>query len=122
MRPNYGACFSIIVDGEEQLVVVQEVERSHQKDLPAEEIITEIRQAISEAHELQVYAIALVKSGNVLKTSSGKIQRQGCKASFKAGTLEVLADWSENPSLTAKVRNLHNEVETLAKQLETSAT
>ncbi|MEO1591915.1 MAG: fatty acyl-AMP ligase [Cyanobacteria bacterium J06632_22] len=120
MRPDYGASFSIIVDGEEQLVVVQEVERSHQKDLPAEEIITEIRQAIAEAHELQVYAVALVKSGNVLKTSSGKIQRQGCKASFMAGTLEVLTDWSENPALTSKVRTLHNEVETLAKQLETA--
>ncbi len=120
MRPDYGACFSIIVDGEEQLVVVQEVARSHQKDLPAEAIITEIRQAISEAHELQVYAVALVKSGNVQKTSSGKIQRQGCKASFMAGQLEVLTDWSDNPALTSKVRTLHNEVESLAKQLETA--
>ncbi|MEO1622725.1 MAG: fatty acyl-AMP ligase, partial [Cyanobacteria bacterium J06632_3] len=115
MRPDYGACFSIIEEGEERLVVVQEIERSQQKSLEsaanADELMAEIRQAISEAHELQVYAIALVKSGNVLKTSSGKIQRRKCKASFLAGELEVLADWSENPRLTAKVRSLHNEVE-----------
>ena len=117
MRPDYGACFSIIEDGEEQLVVVQEVERSHQNSMDAEELITEIRQAISEAHELQVYAVALVKSGNVLKTSSGKIQRQKCKSSFLAGELEVLTDWSENPRLTAKVRNLTHEVESLAQTL-----
>ncbi len=117
MRPDYGACFSIIEDGEERLVVVQEVERSLQKTLNAENTITEIRQAISEAHELQVYAVALVKSGNVLKTSSGKIQRRKCKASFLAGELEVVADWSENPSLTAKVRNLTHEVESLAQTL-----
>ncbi|NJM98097.1 MAG: fatty acyl-AMP ligase [Phormidesmis sp. RL_2_1] len=117
MRPDYGACFSIIEEGEEQLVVVQEIERQYQQTLEADELIAEIRQAISEAHELQVYAIALVKSGNVLKTSSGKIQRRKCKASFLAGELDVIADWSENPRLTAKVRNLHNEVESLAQKL-----
>jgi acyl-CoA synthetase (AMP-forming)/AMP-acid ligase II len=120
MRPDYGACFSIMEEGEERLVVVQEIERSHQQTLPAEALMAEIRQAISEAHELQVYAIALVKSGNVLKTSSGKIQRRACQTRFLDGSLDVIADWSENPRLTAKVRNLQNEVETLAKQLETS--
>ncbi len=120
MRPDYGACFSIIEDGEEQLIVVQEVERTYQQGLDADELIAEIRQAISEAHELQVYGVALVKSGNVLKTSSGKIQRQKCKASFLAGELEVVADWSENPRLTAKVRSLQNEVESLAQQLSSA--
>ncbi len=117
MRPDYGACFSIIEDGEEQLVVVQEIERQQQQTLEADELIAEIRQAISEAHELQVYAVALVKSGNVLKTSSGKIQRRKCKASFLAGELETLADWSENPRLTEKVRSLQNEVESLVQKL-----
>ncbi len=117
MRPDYGACFSIIEEGEERLVVVQEIERSHQQNLAADELIAEIRQAISEAHELQVYAVALVKSGNVLKTSSGKIQRRKCKDSFLASELEVLADWSENPRLTSKVRSLQTEVESLARQL-----
>ncbi len=117
MRPDYGACFSIIEDGEEQLVVVQEIERQHQPNLEAEALIAEIRQAISEAHELQVYAVALVKSGNVLKTSSGKIQRSKCRANFLAGELEVLADWSENPRLTAKVRSLQHEVESLVQKL-----
>ncbi|MBT9316389.1 fatty acyl-AMP ligase [Leptothoe spongobia] len=120
LRPDYGACFSIIEDGEERLVVVQEVERSRQKELDPAETIAEIRQAISEAHELQVYAIALVKSGNVLKTSSGKIQRRACRNRFMAAELDVIADWSENPSLMAEVRGLHQEVESLAKQLETT--
>ncbi|MEO1350099.1 MAG: fatty acyl-AMP ligase [Cyanobacteria bacterium J06635_15] len=117
MRPDYGAAFSIIDDGEEKLVVVQEVERSRQQDLPAEEILTEIRQAIAEVHELQIHAIALVRSGNVLKTSSGKIQRRACKNSFMAGKLEVIADWSENPSLTAKVRDLQGDIDSLVQQL-----
>lgn len=120
LRPDYGAAFSIIDDGEEKLVVVQEVERQHQLTLNGEEILADIRQAISEVHELQVSAIALVKSGNVLKTSSGKIQRRACRSSFLAGTLEVIADWSENPRFSSKMRDFSNDIESLARQVQTS--
>ncbi len=118
LRPDYGAAFSIIDDGEEKLVVVQEVERQYQLTLEAEELLADIRQAISEAHELQVSAIALVKSGNVLKTSSGKIQRRACRDNFLAGTLEVVADWSENPRFTAKMQSFNNDIETLEHQVQ----
>lgn len=118
LRPDYGAAFSIIDDGEEKLVVVQEVERQHQLTLATDEVLADIRQAISEVHELQVSAIALVKSGNVLKTSSGKIQRRACRDSFLAGQLEVIADWSENPRLTAKMRDFSRDVEALAQRIK----
>ena len=118
LRPDYGAAFSIIDDGEEKLVVVQEVERQYQLTLEAEELLADIRQAISEAHELQVSEIALVKSGNVLKTSSGKIQRRACRDNFLAGTLEVIADWSENPRFTAKMQSFNNDIETLEHQVQ----
>jgi acyl-CoA synthetase (AMP-forming)/AMP-acid ligase II len=117
LRPDYGAAFSIDLDRTEQLIVVQEVERNA-PDFNADEMIAAIRQAISEAHELQVYAVVLVKSGNVLKTSSGKIQRQACKASFLAGELEVLADWSENPQLTSRFQKLRVEVESLSEKIQ----
>ena len=118
LRPNYGAAFSIIDEGEERLVVVQEVERQHQLTLAADDILADIRQAIAEAHELQVSAIALVKSGNVLKTSSGKIQRRACRDHFLAGTLEVIADWSEHPQLTARRRSFKNDAEALEHQVQ----
>lgn len=118
LRPDYGAAFSVIDEGEEKLVVVQEVERQHQLTLSSEEVLADIQQAISEVHELQVSAIALVKSGNVLKTSSGKIQRQGCRQSFLAGTLDVIADWSENPSFTAKMKRLSNDVDSSERHIQ----
>ena len=121
LRPDYGAAFSIIEEGEEKLVVVQEVERQHQLTLAADEILADIRQAISETHELQVSAIALVKSGNVLKTSSGKIQRRACRNSFLTGQLEVIADWSEHPQLTAKMRGLNGDIDALERQIQTAA-
>lgn len=120
LRPDYGAAFSVELNGEERLVVVQEVERQKQQDLECDEVIAAIRQAIAEQHELQVYGVVLAKPGNILKTSSGKIQRRACKSSWMSGELEVLADWSENPTLTAKYRNLQAEVNSLLKQVQTS--
>lgn len=119
LRPEHGAAFSVEANGEERLVVVQEVER-HTSHLDLNEVLATLRQVISEQHELQVYAIALVKPGSVLKTSSGKIQRQACRAAFLAGTLEVVGDWSENPQAKANFQNLKGEVETLLQRVQTA--
>ena len=56
-----------------------------------ESIITAIRGAVSEMHELPVEAVILVKARTIPKTSSGKIQRGACKAGYLDGTLEELA-------------------------------
>ncbi|WP_254445233.1 fatty acyl-AMP ligase [Anabaena sp. UHCC 0204] len=117
LRPDYGAAFSIVVDAVERLVIVQEVKRNPE-EFVADEVINRIRQAIAEIHELQAYAIVLVKPGNVLKTSSGKIQRRACKASFLAGELGVLADWSENPKFCASYQKLSEEVDSLLDQVQ----
>jgi acyl-CoA synthetase (AMP-forming)/AMP-acid ligase II len=117
LRPDYGAAFSIEIDGEERLVVVQEVERQ-QQNIDFDQVIGEIRQAIAEQHELQVYAVVLAKPGNILKTSSGKIQRRACRTSFLAGTLDVLEDWSENPQIRASFRNLQGDVSSLLEQVQ----
>ena len=119
LRPDYGAAFSVEFEGEERLIVVQEVERQAQ-DLDVDEVIAEIRQAIAELHELQVYAVVLVKPGNILKTSSGKIQRQACRSSFLAGELEVLGDWSENPQIRSNFRHLQGDVNSLLQSIQTS--
>lgn len=119
LRPDYGAAFSIQADGVERLVVVQEVKRNHEEFDP-DEVITNIRQAIAEIHELQVYALVLAKPGNILKTSSGKIQRRACKASFLANELGVLADWSENPEYSHNYRQLSQEIDTLLDQVQVS--
>lgn len=119
LRPDYGAAFSIDACGVERLVVVQEVER-RAKSLDPERIIPEIRQAISEVHEAQAYAVILAKPGTVLKTSSGKIQRRACRANFLSGHIEVIADWSEDPTLTSQFRNLDGDIESLAQQVSAS--
>ncbi|MEA5462314.1 fatty acyl-AMP ligase [Leptothoe sp. PORK10 BA2] len=121
LRPDYGAAFSIIDEGEEKLVVVQEVERSHQLTLAADEILADIRQGISEGHELQVSAIALVKSGNVLKTSSGKIQRRACRQNFLAGKLEIIAEWSERPQLSGSMGDFKTDLDTPERPVQVAS-
>lgn len=92
MQTAGGAAFSVVVDDEEQLVVVQELERTHRND-SQDEIFRAIRKAVSENHDLQVYAIQLLKPFTVPKTSSGKIQRHACKRGFLEGTLDILGEW-----------------------------
>jgi len=91
LRLGGGAAFSIEIDSEERLVVVDEIDPRHSPDFNA--VIDSIRQAIAEDHDVHVYAIALVEFGNVPKTSSGKIQRRACRAMFLEGRLNVLAQW-----------------------------
>jgi len=98
LRPDGCAVFSVDVDGEERLVVVQEVERHSLRNLDVEGVAGVLRQAVAEQHDLQVYAVVLLKTGKSSKTSSGKIQRHACRAGFLAGTLDevgrsVLEDW-----------------------------
>ncbi|MEG3438033.1 fatty acyl-AMP ligase [Pannus brasiliensis CCIBt3594] len=100
-RPDYGAAFSIEDGGEEQLVIVQEIERGSGK-LDTEKLIADIRQEIAEEHEIMTHSIVLAKSGTVLKTASGKIQRRAIRQNFLDGKINIVDAWSENPELVAK--------------------
>ncbi len=92
LRPGGGAAFSIEAQGEERLVVVQEVE-SRKQELDFTDVVETIRQNIAEEHEVQAFAIVLVKPGTITKTTSGKIQRFACRGSFQEGTLNVVSEW-----------------------------
>ena len=91
IRPDHCAAFSVEIDGEEKLIVVAEVERRTQD---INDVVSAILQAVAEYHELEVYAISLLKKGSILKTSSGKIQRSACRKAFLAGSLEVVKEWN----------------------------
>jgi amino acid adenylation domain-containing protein len=103
LRPGSGAAFSIDVNGEERLIVVQEAERSTVLD--HEEALNTIRRSVAEEHEAQPYAIVLVKAGSVPKTSSGKVQRRACRKMFSSNGLEVVAEWREEGASQSSVPN-----------------
>jgi acyl-CoA synthetase (AMP-forming)/AMP-acid ligase II len=96
------AAFSVSVAGEERLIVVQEVERTHRDKLAhrgkpdgynLEEVIMVIRHAVALQHALQVYAVVLIKPGTLPKTSSGKVQRRGTRTAYLDSTLDHVYAW-----------------------------
>jgi acyl-CoA synthetase (AMP-forming)/AMP-acid ligase II/acyl carrier protein len=93
LRPSGGIAFSIDALGEERLVIVHEVERQF-KNLDVEEVVGAIRQAVTRQHELQVYAVALVKVGSIPKTSSGKPQRNACRQKYLSRVLDMVGEWT----------------------------
>ncbi|MBC8121208.1 MAG: SDR family NAD(P)-dependent oxidoreductase, partial [Gemmatimonadaceae bacterium] len=100
LKPGGGAAFSIEIDAQERLVIAQEVERVSLRDLDIEAVAGVIRQAVSEHHDLQVYAVSLLKPSTVPKTSSGKIQRRACRAGFLAGDLASVGEWRSGTAST----------------------
>ncbi|HEX3530750.1 MAG TPA: amino acid adenylation domain-containing protein [Thermoanaerobaculia bacterium] len=90
-RPGCGAAFSVEQDGEERLVIVQEVEPRQRAAVEAGVAAEGIRRAVAEAHGVQAWEVVLAEAGAVPRTSSGKIRRRACRDAYLAGSLPVLA-------------------------------
>ncbi|MEH1914726.1 amino acid adenylation domain-containing protein [Nostoc sp.] len=88
LNSGASAAFTVEVDNEERLVIVQELKFRAKPNLA--EVISAIRQAVTEEHEVQVYAVVLIKPGSIAKTSSGKIQRRATRAQFQNGELNII--------------------------------
>jgi acyl-CoA synthetase (AMP-forming)/AMP-acid ligase II len=91
LRRHCGAAFTVLDNNnEERLVVVQEVERSHHKQIIFDEIIATIREAITREHDITAHEFVLIRSGTLPQTTSGKIQRNLARQMFLARSLSVL--------------------------------
>lgn len=90
IRPGNCAAFSIDIGGEERLVVAAEIVRNLEE---WDELVTTVRHAVSVAHEIELYAFVGLKKGGMLKTSSGKLQRSGCRTAFLENTFDARFIW-----------------------------
>jgi acyl-CoA synthetase (AMP-forming)/AMP-acid ligase II len=106
LRLNHGAAFSVEVNGEEQLVIAHEINRADLRNLNAEEVIGAIRLAVGEQNLANVFAVALLKTGSIPKTSSGKIQRRACQSMFLDGTLNTVAQWQQSETFETDITDL----------------
>lgn len=93
LRPGCGAAFSCDIDGEERLIVAQEVKHSFDSKTDADAVIRSICQSVARVHQIDVYAVYLLNTGTIPKTSSGKIQRHACRALFLENNFESVAMW-----------------------------
>ncbi|MBW6459885.1 MAG: AMP-binding protein [Bacteroidales bacterium] len=111
------AAFSVDEAGEERLVLVCEIRRTHLRDLDANAVFEALRQAITDTHQIQVHAIALIRTNTLPKTSSGKIQRLTAKKEYLGHELELLDSWkAEHPSITTHHSALSTQNSTLSTQ------
>jgi acyl-CoA synthetase (AMP-forming)/AMP-acid ligase II len=91
LTQNGGAVFSVPDErGEEQLVVVQEVERTARNRIDPNEIAGIIREAVAEQHEVFARHIVLIRPQSLPKTTSGKIQRSLTRKLWLESKLDYL--------------------------------
>ncbi|MCJ8273675.1 MAG: phosphopantetheine-binding protein, partial [Psychrosphaera sp.] len=98
LAPHGGALFEVATDEfNSQLVLVQELSRqgarhgATQADHQA--LIAQLVDRVSQAHELKMAAVILIKTMTLPKNSSGKIQRINCRDAYLQGQLQSVATW-----------------------------
>jgi acyl-CoA synthetase (AMP-forming)/AMP-acid ligase II len=110
VRPACCAAFSVDGTDEEQLIIAAEVEPRYlpairtaphggpgaysraRLPLDVAAVVRAIRRAVAEEHDVRVRTVVLLRAGRIPKTTSGKVQRYACQASFLKGTLERLGE------------------------------
>ena len=91
LRRHCGAAFAVPdQNNEEQLVVVQELERVHRHRVAIPELIATIREAITREHDIAPREIVLIRTGTLPQTTSGKIQRHLARHLFLTGSLAAV--------------------------------
>ena len=93
IRAGHSAAFSVETELGEQLIIAAEIERRYLRNLNVEEVVNAIRQAIAEQNTVDVFAIVLLKTTTIPKTTSGKIQRRACRTKFLEGSLDSVGQW-----------------------------
>jgi acyl-CoA synthetase (AMP-forming)/AMP-acid ligase II/acyl carrier protein len=91
LKQNACAAFAYEAGGIERLAIVQEVARPGKLDLDA--IASSVRQAVQSEHQVPLSALVFIKPGTLLKTSSGKVQRNLVRDRFLANELTVIREW-----------------------------
>jgi acyl-CoA synthetase (AMP-forming)/AMP-acid ligase II/acyl carrier protein len=129
LKADSNAVFTVQVDAQEQLVVVQEVKRTYLKklgiiqsnhELSTQKLEVEIkatmRASISQECGLNIYDIQLIKTGTICKTSSGKIQRFLCKEKYLNEVEAIKSQKSQSLGKSEQKANITNQVNTKAIQ------
>ena len=99
LRPGCSIAFSIESEGPVRVVLVCELNKGfclaegaaeEAPDaicVPRSELELAMRREVAEEHQVRLHDIVIVPTGGLPKTTSGKLQRRGCKAKYLSGTL-----------------------------------
>ncbi len=89
------AAFATMRNGQEEVVVVQEIQRAWRYKVPVDELVGRIRRSVYQDCQVTPVDILIVLPGRVLKTSSGKIMRTAMRLAYESGDI---IPWTGLPS------------------------
>ncbi len=89
-----GAAFSIDGEGGEQVVIVQEVERTALHVIKPGQCVEAIRTRVLGVHGVRLSAVVLIRPATIPRTTSGKVRRAHCRTEFLGGRLAVVHAWN----------------------------
>jgi 8-amino-7-oxononanoate synthase len=92
LRPGFSAAFCVGGERSEELVLALEVTRHHRAS-DDDTLFQAVRSELADTVGVVPSEILLLRQNSIPRTSSGKIQRGACRASFLDGTLEVIGRW-----------------------------
>jgi acyl-CoA synthetase (AMP-forming)/AMP-acid ligase II len=88
-----GAAFPVDIQGQESLVIAQEVARQAiRPGSDPEELFRNVHRALFTTN-VRAEVIVLLRTGTLPRTSSGKVQRHACRSRFMSNGLEIWAEW-----------------------------
>jgi acyl-CoA synthetase (AMP-forming)/AMP-acid ligase II len=90
LEAGAGAAFGVTVDGDERVIVVQEVSRQARRTADVDTIAAAVRDAVNRTHGILLHDVLIVEPLTVPKTSSGKVQRVMCRDQWLGGELVAL--------------------------------
>ncbi len=93
LRRNASAAFTVDTGTGERLVLVAEAARGEQAAADATVVADPVRRAIAAEFEITLDELVLIRAGSLLRTSSGKVQRDAIRRALAAGTLTVTGRW-----------------------------
>jgi len=86
-RAGSTAAFGHPIDGEERLIILQEIDRSA-RDLDVAALDRLIRTTVAERHQLQVHDVVLLQHGTLPRTTSGKVRRHMARDQYRRSELK----------------------------------
>lgn len=88
VRTGCSAAFAVELAGAEEVALV--VERAARADVDPNDLARTVADEVRRAEGLAPGFVHVVRPGQVPKTSSGKVQRERCRASLLGGSLDIL--------------------------------
>ena len=97
--PSGAAVFSIANESGEQVIVLAEVKRPWRKPDQIESIVARIREVVVRTFQMRPVEVHLVRSGELPRTTSGKVRRSRARTKFLDGDFQLLGDADEPSKL-----------------------